>query len=719
MIKNLNKNSFSFLLFLLISISFAFVPSRPDEGMFPLSDIKSINLNEKGLKISVDEVYNPNGVSLVDALVKIGGCTGSFVSNEGLIITNHHCVFGIVSNVSTVENNYLENGFIARTREDEIPAKGVSCRITESYEDVSKEVLEAANKAEDISQRTTMISNKIKEIVKREQEKDSTITAEVSEMFVGEQYILFRYKTINDIRLVYVPPRTIGEFGGEADNWVWPRHNGDFSFVRAYVAPNGSSAKYSENNVPYQPKKFLQVNPNGVNEEDFVFVLGYPGRTFKHQPSQFLIMQEKFQLPYVQEIFSWLIKLYEERGKDDPEFALDIVSEIQGLANTEKNYRGKMQGLDRLKLVQKKQEEEKQLQAFINSDPVLKEKYGTVLSEIDDVYKGIFESGRRNLVLTMLSRNVKFYRLAELFIDYKKEMQKPEAERKALYKEDKKDDFYNSITKLYNDYMADLEPKILYKILNDASGFDELKNIEPFKSFAKESNKEDYIADLYDDTFIKNSKKYFDLLEDNSETLNDIDDPYLNLVKAASELGDSERKNSQIRDGKLNILIAKLNDAKRQWLQKSFVPDANSTLRLTYGYVRGYSPRDATYYSPNSTLTGVIEKGKITGEYRLNEKVKELYEKKDFGQFVHPKLNDVPVNFIYNMDTSGGNSGSPIMDAYGRLVGVNFDRAFEATVNDYTWSEQFSRSIGVDIRYVLWVVQKVGQADFLLNEMGI
>jgi len=687
--------------------------------MFPLSDIKSINLNEKGLKISVDEVYNPNGVSLVDALVKIGGCTGSFVSNEGLIITNHHCVFGIVSNVSTVENNYLENGFIAKTREDEIPAKGVSCRITESYEDVSKEVLEAANKAEDISQRTTMIANKIKEIVKREQQKDSTITAEVSEMFVGEQYILFRYKTINDIRLVYVPPRTIGEFGGEADNWVWPRHNGDFSFVRAYVAPNGSSAKYSENNVPYQPKKFLQVNPNGVNEEDFVFVLGYPGRTFKHQPSQFLIMQEKFQLPYVQEIFSWLIKLYEERGKDDPEFALDIVSEIQGLANTEKNYRGKMQGLDRLKLVQKKQEEEKQLQAFINSDPVLKEKYGTVLSEIDDVYKGIFESGRRNLVLTMLSRNVKFYRLAELFIDYKKEMQKPEAERKALYKEDKKDDFYNSITKLYNDYMSDLEPKILYKILNDASGFDELKNIEPFKSFTKESNKEDYIADLYDDTFIKNSKKYFDLLEDNSETLNDIDDPYLNLVKAAIDLGDSERKNTQIRDGKLNILIAKLNDAKRQWLQRSFVPDANSTLRLTYGYVRGYSPKDATYYFPNSTLTGVIEKGKKTGEYRLNAKVKELYDKKDFGQFVHPKLNDVPVNFIYNMDTSGGNSGSPIMDAYGRLVGVNFDRAFEATVNDYTWSEQYSRSIGVDIRYVLWVVQKVGQADFLLNEMGI
>jgi hypothetical protein len=718
-IKNLNKNSFMFLLFLLIVISFAFIPSIPDEGMFPLSDIKSINLNEKGLKISVDEVYNPDGVSLVDALVKIGGCTGSFVSNEGLIITNHHCVFGIISKASTVENNYLENGFLADSREKELPAEGLTCRITDSYEDVSAEVLEAANTAEDISQRTTAISKKIKEIIEREEKKDSTIKAEVSEMFVGEQYVLFRYKTINDVRFVYVPPRSIGEFGGESDNWVWPRHNGDFSFVRAYVAPDGSSAKYSEDNVPYQPKKFLEVNPNGVNEEDFVFILGYPGRTFKHQPSQFLMIQEKYQLPYIQEMFSWLIDLYEKRGENDPEFALNIVGEIQGLANTEKNYRGKMQGLERLKLIQKKQDEEKQLQKFIDSDPTLKEKYGNVLSEIDEVYKDAFDTGRRNLVLLMLSRNVDYYRLAEIFIDYKKEMLKPEEERKSLYKEDRKADFYNNITGLYNDFMPDLDPKILYKIMNDASTFDELKDIEPFKSFAKEKDKQEYISDLYDDSFINDSKEYFDLLEDEDETLEDIDDSYLDMVKAAVELAEAERKKSQVREGKLNILIAKLNDVKRQWLNKSFVPDANLTLRLTFGYVRGYSPADATYFSPNTTLTGLIEKGRESGDYKLNKKIKELYEAKDYGQFVHPKLNDVPVNFIYNMDTSGGNSGSPIMDAYGRLVGVNFDRAFEATVNDYTWSEEYSRSIGVDIRYVLWVAQKVGGADFLLKEMGI
>lgn len=706
-------------LSLLIVVSFAFIPSKPDEGMFPLSDIKNINLNEKGLKISVDEVYNPNGVSLVDALVKIGGCTGSFVSNEGLIITNHHCVFGIVSNASTVENNYLENGFLAENHEKELPAKGLTCRITDSYEDVSAEVLEAANKEEDISKRTTAISKKIKEIIEREEKLDTTITADVSEMFVGEQYVLFRYKMINDVRLVYVPPRTIGEFGGESDNWIWPRHNGDFSFVRAYVAPNGSSAKYSEDNVPYQPKKFLQVNPNGVNEEEFVFILGYPGRTFKHQPSQFLQIQEKYQLPYIQDLFSWLINLYEKRGENDPEFALEIVGEIQGLANTEKNYRGKMQGLERLKLIQKKQDEEKQLQAFIDADPKLKEKYGTVLNEIEEAYQDAFNSGRRNLVLMMLSRNVDYYRLAEIFVDYKKEMQKPEEDRKSLYKEDKRADFYNTITKLYNNFMPELEQRIFNKIISDASTFDELKDIEPFKSFVREKNKKEFIEDLYEDTFISDSKEYFDLLEDESETLDDIDDPYITFVKSTLNLGDTERKIAQVRDGKINILLAKLNDVKRQWLSKSFVPDANSTLRLTYGYVRGYSPADATYFLPNTTLTGLIEKGKESGDYKLNKQIQELYDKKDFGQFVHPKLNDVPVNLIYNMDTSGGNSGSPIMDAYGRLVGVNFDRAFEATVNDYTWSESYSRSIGVDIRYVLWVVQKVGKADFLLKELGI
>ncbi len=255
------KKSINVLLIILSIFSLAMIPSTPDEGMYPLSEIRNLDLQGAGLKISIDEVYNPDGISLIDALVKIGGCTGSFVSNEGLIITNHHCSFGAVQRASTTENNYLENGFLAKSMEEEIPAKGYTCRITVSYEDVSEEVLTAANNVNDISERTDAIADKIKEIVEREEETDSTMSAEVSEMFVGQSYVLFRYKVIKDVRLVYVPPRAIGEFGGESDNWVWPRHTGDFSFVRAYIAPDGSSAEYSEENIPYTPKKFIEVNP--------------------------------------------------------------------------------------------------------------------------------------------------------------------------------------------------------------------------------------------------------------------------------------------------------------------------------------------------------------------------------------------------------------------------------------------------------------------------
>jgi hypothetical protein len=304
-------------LSILSLLLLAMIPSVLDEGMFPLSEVSNLDLNSAGLKISVEEVYNPNGVSLVDALVKIGGCTGSFVSPEGLIITNHHCSFGAVRRASTIENNYLENGFLAETRKEEIPAEGFTCRITDSYEDVTSEILDAANQVDNITERIKAIRKKTKEIVKREEEKDSTIKAEVSEMFVGQSYVLFRYKTIKDVRLVYIPPLSIGEFGGESDNWVWPRHTGDFSFLRAYVSPDGSSADYSEENVPFTPPKFLDVNPNGVDEEDFVFLLGYPGRTYKHQPSHFLKFQMEYQLPYISKLYRWMIDLFEEKGEEE------------------------------------------------------------------------------------------------------------------------------------------------------------------------------------------------------------------------------------------------------------------------------------------------------------------------------------------------------------------------------------------------------------------
>jgi len=703
---NKMKKSLNILLIILSVFSLAMIPPTPDEGMYPLSEIRKLDLQGAGLKINIDEVYNPDGVSLVDALVKLGGCTGSFVSNEGLIITNHHCSFGAVQKASTTENNYLENGFLAKSMEEEIPAKGYTCRITVSYEDVSEEVLTAANNADDISGRTDAISDKVKEIVEREEEADSTISAEVSEMFVGQSYVLFRYKVIKDVRLVYVPPRAIGEFGGESDNWVWPRHTGDFSFVRAYVAPDGNSADYSEENVPYQPKKFIEVNPNGVDENDFVFLLGYPGRTYKHQPSFFIEYQQKFQLPYVSYQFKWMIDLYEEMGEDDPEFALEISSRIKGLANTEKNYRGKLQGLERLNLVENKKNEENELQNFIDSNNALKEKYGNVFTEIKSVYDEIFSLGRYRWVDFMLGRYCNFIRLAEIQLEYHDE-ETTDDKRKSLLKR---------VSSLQNDYYPNLEPVILKKILSDAVAFPELQQFSEFTNLQDEEELHELIDELYEDTDLFDTEDFKEMLSESDE---DLDDPAIEFVRQFYELNKSEDKNRDTRNGKLNILLAKLMEVKKIWLEKSFIPDANRTLRLTYGYVTGYDPFDAVYYSPVTTLKGLVEKGKDEGDYKLPPIVKELYQQKDFGRFKNEKLNDVPVAILYNTDTSGGNSGSPILDAYGKLVGVNFDRSFEATINDYVWSSVYSRSIGVDIRYILWVTQKIGGADYLLEEMGV
>jgi len=706
------KNLFTLLIISFSIFVMAMIPFHPDEGMYPLSEIRKLDLKDAGLKIDIDEVYNPNGVSLVDALVKVGGCTGSFVSQEGLIITNHHCAFGSVQRVSTVENNYLENGFLAKTKADEISAEGLTCRITESYEDVSEIVLKAADEAKDINERAEAISQKIKEIVAEEEEKDPTIEASVSEMFTGQSYVLFRYKVIRDVRLVYVPPRAIGEFGGESDNWVWPRHTGDFSFMRAYVAPDGSSNPYSEENVPYHPKRFLKVNPNGVNDGDFVFILGYPGRTYKHQPSQFLTYQQDYQLPYIQNLYSWIIDRLIEKGENDPEIALDVASRIKGLANVEKNYRGKMVGLDRLDLVEKKKAEEKQLQEFINSNPELKEKYGNVLAQINDVYNEIFESGSVPLILSQMGRNLAVFRGAELLLNYQDEMKKPDSGEKTKALQNIK----RAINYYYSNYYPDVEREVAVKILSDAQTFPEFENTGLLINVG---SIEKFVNDLYDNTGIEDKDKLLELFDKSSEDIQKLNDPMIEFAGKVKVVAEKEDKKREEVNSKLNILLAKFMEVKRIWMNKTFIPDANGTLRLTYGYIKGYSPADAVYYSPITTLKGVVEKGEDEGDYKIPQVIRDLYAKKDFGRFKSKELDDVPVAILYNTDTSGGNSGSPIMNAYGEIIGVNFDRPFEATINDFVYSKDYSRSLGVDIRYVLWIAQKVSGADNIIREMGV
>lgn len=708
---------------LFFATSSLLLAKTPEEGQYPLSEIKKIDLQKAGLLISQDDIYNPNGISLIDALVKVNGCTGSFVSPEGLIITNHHCAFAGVNAASTPEHNYLEDGFLAESREKEINAEGYKVKITESYKDVSDIILKAVEGIDDLAERSKIISKKMEELGEIATDKENSIEASVSEMFAGQSYILFKYRIIEDVRLVYVPPRTIGEFGGERDNWMWPRHTGDFTFMRAYVAPDGSSAEYSEENVPFKPKKHLVVNPKGVDEGDFAFILGYPGKTYRNQPSQFLEYQYNYQLPYISKLYEWTINLIKAKTEGNDEMALAYSTHIKRLSNTMKNYKGKIQGLRNTQLIKTKQTEEKEIAEFIKSNRVLNKSYSNLFDEIDEVYSNKLKLAEANLWFKSLYKLSDDFNLARFVIQNGEEQEKENSERKSSYKDENIAKSLRRLDKIFKISMKSIEKELLVKMISDAHKFSESSRINAvdnaFNNDADKSTISKFVEDNLILAEITKRENFDKLLIMSLDELKELDNP---LIKFALELNEQyknlNRENDKV-NGALTKILPQFNEVKKEWKNTLFIPDANGTLRLTYGYIKGYSPRDAVYSSPITSLKGIIEKSYLGSEYAIPVKLRELYDSKDFGQFYNPKLKSIPVGLLYNMDTTGGNSGSPILDANGRLIGVNFDRAYEATINDFAWNDGYSRSIGVDIRYVLWITQKLGGADFLLEEMGV
>jgi hypothetical protein len=690
--------------------------------MYPISEIHKLNLRAKGLKIDPKAIYNPNGIGLIDAVVQLSGCTGSFISSDGLILTNHHCAFGAVLAASSKENDYVTNGYLAQTRQEEIQARGISARILESYRDVSKDVMGVVNDKMELADRTKAIDKKIREIVAETEKKYPGKRAEVSEMFAGKTYVLFLSTMLRDVRLVYVPPRSIGEFGGENDNWVWPRHTGDFSFLRAYTAPDGSPAEYSTNNVPYHPKKFLKVNPAGVDEGDFAFILGYPGRTFRHRTSHYLAYEENDRMPYVADLFDWQISTMEAMGKSDRAIALKHDGRIKGLANTMKNYRGKLLGMKRLHLTENKQAEEKLLQQFIEADPQRKALYGTVLDEVGKVYQEMSERGTSELILDNLRSSSQLLSYGFTLYESSIEMQKPDMERLPAYMERNLANTKQGLRTGLRNYYAPTDKAFLKHIVLQALALPENQRIEVIDRQFKEGGEqklEQTIDQAYAESKLTDEIVLLSSFGKPLAELEQMNDPFIRAARMMSPTYQKLRETRQRREGALSKLSAMLVDIKQQYQKTSFIPDANSTLRFTFGRIKGYSPVDATYYKPITTLTGVIEKTTGKDPYATPQKVMDLYKAKDFGRYKNAKLKDVPVAILYDMDTTGGNSGSPVLNASGELVGVNFDRAYEATINDYAWSESYSRSIAVDIRYVLWVTDKVGGANRILKELGI
>ena len=645
---------------------------------------------------------------MANALVKVGGCSGSFISSEGLIITNHHCVYGGVADLSSADNNYLENGFVAKDKTQELPIQ-MPCRITQSFEDVSAKVLQGIGKDLNPVARATAISDNIKKILAEEKVINPELTMEVSEMFVGKSYMLFRYLLISDVRLVFAPPVTIGQFGGDLDNWEWPRHNGDFSMVRAYVGPDGKPAPYSKNNVPFTPKRHLKINANGTKEGDFVFIMGYPGRTYRHESAPYLKFQQDIQLPTIQKWYSWYIRQMKTLSEGNESKFLAFAKEIQGLENVEKNYRGKMQGLMRTGLVDQKINDEAMMMKL--SETKNDEAIKLAIPKLQSLWARKTElAAQRYHYQFLYNQSGPFY-AAQSIRQFKSTINKSNEENK------KKTitAFVSAMRQNYAVLDKTLEISVLKELLPKINDNRKVKlkvnGKLPIAQWIDQNAKKDK---LFDTAFV------FGLLRNNPEKL-------LNYQSGLTKLFDEVEEESMrieyewsLIDQEIKAIMPVYLDLKQEYKNGQFIPDANSTLRLTYGYIKRYKPNDAEIHMPYTTLKGVFEKANTAPDYRLPSIVADKLRIKDIpAVFKDKETGEVAVAFLYNLDTTGGNSGSAVLDANGNLIGINFDRSFTATINDYAWNDQYSRSIGCDIRYVLFVVKYVGQADHLLKEIGI
>jgi hypothetical protein len=691
-----------------------------DEGMFPISELKRLNLQEKGLQLSPEELFNSEGVSLLDGICRVNGCTGSFVSSDGLIITNHHCAFDAIQKASTPTNDLLANGFIAKTKQDEVRAVGFTVRITESYADVSDQVLSVVSEGMTFLDRTKAIEKRRKELEQAAEAENKGLRAEVAEMFAGKTYVLFLYTYLKDVRLVFAPPISIGAFGGEADNWEWPRHTGDFSFMRAYTAPDGSAAEYSPDNIPFHPKRPIQVSSVGANEEDFVFILGYPGRTVRQKTASFFRFEESVRLPAIVELYAWQISEMEKAGASNREVAIKHASRSKSLANVEKRSRGQLLGLKRTGMVAMREASEAMLQTFIDADDKRQAMFGTLLKDIESVYLEMTEKAPVEIHLKELKNACRALSFAFTLLDAATEREKEDLERETPYMKRNYDLTVQQLKLDVSDWDKQTDTKMLQGMLERLQKIPAAKDVPGLGFLFKDNLSAERVAARFlESTQLGNPEFINECLTKTPEQLMKMEDPLLKLMVQLYPTYKQLRDIDKEREGRLGQLYGSLVEMKQAFQPSDFIPDANATLRITYGHVRGYSPADAVYRLPISTLAGVMEKTTGNEPYVSPQALIEKYQAKDFGPFVHPRLGQVPVAILYNTDTTGGNSGSPVFNSKGELVAVNFDRTFEATINDFAWNADYSRSIGVDVRYVLWVTGWVYDAKHLLDEMGV
>ncbi len=685
-------------------------------------------LKALGLQVDPSSLTDPTS-DLLSAVVSLGGCSASFVSSTGLIATNHHCATGALQYNSTPESNLLQNGFVASTLGGE-KSNGPQARVyvTRRISDITPIVAGGLESIVDDRERYKQLERNQKEAIAVCEQGRPEIRCSVPSFFEGSQYYLVEQLEIRDVRLVWAPPRGVGNYGGEVDNWRWPRHTGDVSFFRAYVGPDGKPADFSPNNVPYRSEHFLKLASQPLSKGDFVFVAGYPGRTQSLRTSQEVTEAITWAYPWRQSFFENYLARIEVATKGDPEGAIRATSYVRGFGNALTNVRGQLEGLVKGGLAERKARDEEELRAFIEADPERKARWGSVLSEIarevatNATYRVPDSLLRDELLLpSLVSAASKIVRMAE-------ERAKPDAERHPDYQDRNFPRHLQAFRALSTSYNRKVDEALLTLALERTSARPESERGPAFSLFlsaariARVSAETPKAVDaLYGRSQLATEAYRVDLLTNaTTKSLQRSPDALIQLALKLRPIQREVEERQERLAGKMLVLKRRYMQALRAFRGDSFAPDANGTLRITYGTVRGYQPSASSpIYEPFTTLSQMVAKDQGRDPFDTPPAVLAMARSKTFGPYVDTTLKDVPVDFLSDLHITGGNSGSATLNAKGELVGLVFDGNYEAMASDWLFVPSVTRSIHVDLRYILWLLDGPLSAPRLLKELGV
>ncbi|MCD6366316.1 MAG: S46 family peptidase [Bacteroidales bacterium] len=703
----------------LIAVFFLSIIAKADDGMWIpllLKGYTIADMQKKGFKLTAEDIYSINHASLKDAVVIFGGgCTGEIISDKGLLLTNHHCGYSAIHSQSTMEHNYLEDGFWSMSIDDELPIKGLSVRFLDFIKDVTAQVLADVKPKDSESVREDKIQKVIDELTAKYKKDDFTDVA-IKPFYYGNQYFMYVYKIYKDIRLVGAPPSSIGKFGGDTDNWMWPRHTGDFSIFRVYAGKDNQPTEYSKDNVPLKPKKSLKISLKGVHPGDFTMVMGFPGRTKEYIPSVAVKSITQVQNPVG--IMLRNLRLTEMRQfmGSDPAMKLKYAAQYARVANYWKKWIGENKGLYTVDAIEKKEAFEKKFSGWVGESKTTLAKYNGILPAYKSIYKELNPYLKVKEYLNEGLFAVSLVRFVRNFTELKDFLDKSKSEQKAIQEK-----LIKVTQGFYKNYDYQLDSKIYFQVITAYN-----KNVSGdarFSFFAKAKPGSNILPDgiqTYTKSLFTDSTKILNMLKqlDKSSLEAFRNDPLFHFYR---EMVHYYRKKLKPIAEKYDAELDSLNRiymAAQMAFEKDrhFYSDANFTMRVAYGQVKGFEPRDGVVYKYNTTLQGIIEKDDSTVyDYKVAEKLKEIYKTKDFGKY--GENGKMPVCFIATNHTTGGNSGSPVFDAEGNLIGVNFDRNWEGTMSDIWYDTGLCRNISLDIRYFLLIVDKFGGDKRLIDEM--